>query len=606
MNRRFLSYLILSITSITFADSVMQTDWSGGPGVPGPVTNLGTTFNADTPAIDYGVQGQLMLTEGMIENTISTSIGGTNNICTGDFDLDGDVDIAGVGYAEDYVSWWENINGLGTCWIEHTVCWECSSGVDIASGDLDGDGDLDLIATSYGLDTVKWFENDALCNTIWIEHIIDASFYGAYSICAADIDGDEDQDVIGSCIGSDLVVWWDNADGSGMNWLKRTVDTTVDLPSAITVEDLDNDCDKDIACVASLDGQVCWWENENGIGTNWIKHIVDPNVNLPWDICCADVDSDGYTDIAVAALSDAISWWRNVDGIGTLWTQHIIDTGSDNVVSVFTADIDNDGDQDVVTATSISDRISWYENLNGIGTEWSEVLISDSLDNPSSVFCADLDGNSCQDIIASEYWLTKIKWWNLNLLEIDGSLESSIYDTQTEPDWEYIEWDSATPSGTSVSFQVRASDDYEIMGEWSDTLTMASSLAGVLNDGDRYVQYRTILETSDPDETPILLDVILTWDQMSVEEGTEPEAHVLMPFMPNPASYPAVRFGLVEPVDTGIAIFDLSGRVVIRIQSTELPAGYHSILIDDLSPGIYFCLMTAGEFTAIQRFVVIE
>lgn len=605
MNRRFLSFLIVCLTSISFADSAIQTDWSGGPGVQGPVTSLGTAFNADTPAIDYAIQGQLMLAEGIIENTVNSSLGGASSICTGDFDLDGDLDIAGVGYAEDYVSWWENINGLGTCWIEHTVCWECSSGVDIASGDLDGDGDLDLIATSYGLDTVIWFENDAL-RTTWTEHIIDAYFDGAYSVCTADIDGDEDQDVIGSCIGGDLVVWWDNTDGSGMNWLRRTIDTAVDLPSSITAEDLDNDGDKDIAGLASLDGQVCWWENENGIGTNWIEHIVDPNANLPWEIWCADIDSDGSTDIVVAALSDAISWWRNVDGTGTLWTQYVIDTGSDNVTSVCIADIDDDGDQDVVTATAISNKISWYENLDGAGTEWSEVLISDSMDNPGSVFCADLDGNSCQDIIASEYWFPEIKWWNLNLLEIDGSLESTIYDTQTEPDWEYIEWDSETPSGTSVCFQVRASDDFENMGDWSDTLTMASSLSGVLNDGDRYVQYRTILETSDPDETPILQEIILTWNQMCAEGGTEPEAHVLLPFTPNPALHPAVRFGLVEPVETEIAIFDLSGRIVTLILSSQLPAGYHSILIDDLSSGIYFCLMTAGEFTAIQRFVVIK
>jgi len=95
-------------------------------------------------------------------------------------------------------------------------------------------------------------------------------------------------------------------------------------------------------------------------------------------------------------------------------------------------------------------------------------------------------------------------------------------------------------------------------------------------------------DDGDQDETPILLDVILTWIQMSVEEDTEPEAHVLLPFTPNPALNPTVRLGLVEPVDTVIAIFDLSGRVVTRIQSSELPAGYHSILIDDLSPGVYF------------------
>jgi len=35
-------------------------------------------------------------------------------------------------------------------------------------------------------------------------------------------------------------------------------------------------------------------------------------------------------------------------------------------------------------------------------------------------------------------------------------------------------------------------------------------------------------------------------------------------------------------------------------------AGYHQVQLDELAPGIYFCKMIAGEFTATQRFVVIE
>jgi len=57
---------------------------------------------------------------------------------------------------------------------------------------------------------------------------------------------------------------------------------------------------------------------------NQKKPVIEPQQPHPLDIWCADVDSDGSTDIAVAALSDAISWWRNIgrkltvrSGLGT-------------------------------------------------------------------------------------------------------------------------------------------------------------------------------------------------------------------------------------------------------------------------------------------------
>jgi len=67
-----------------------------------------------------------------------------------------------------------------------------------------------------------------------------------------------------------------------------------------------------------------------------------------------------------------------------------------------------------------------------------------------------------------------------------------------------------------------------------------------------------------------------------------------------------IRFGLHEPALVDIVVFDLTGRLVSDVHGDEYSGGYHDVLIDDLSPGIYFCRMVAGEFMATQRFVVIE
>jgi hypothetical protein len=144
------------------------------------------------------------------------------------------------------------------------------------------------------------------------------------------------------------------------------------------------------------------------------------------------------------------------------------------------------------------------------------------------------------------------------------------------------------------------------MGAWSDTLSIPCLLEGILADGDQYVQYRVILETSDPVSTPTLFDVMLTWDPMGIEGGEDPAILALLPFSPNPSSLPAVRFSLPESASVAFSIFDLSGRLVSMINGEEYSPGYHDVLLDDLSSGVYFCRMISDDFTATQRFVVIE
>jgi len=45
------------------------------------------------------------------------------------------------------------------------------------------------------------------------EHTIADNFYGAYSMYATDVDGDEDVDVLGAAYLANDITWWEN-DGS--------------------------------------------------------------------------------------------------------------------------------------------------------------------------------------------------------------------------------------------------------------------------------------------------------------------------------------------------------------------------------------------------------
>jgi len=599
--KRILPLLILGLFINTSADSSVQTDWSGGSGVLGPVIDWDNEFYQSS-CIDWADYPGSLRLPGYLEHTIDGDFNGAISVYPEDIDGDGDMDVLGAAYLDDDIVWWENVDGTGTSWTEHTIDANFNGVRSIHSEDINGDGDMDVIGAAFIANNIAYWENTDGSGTSWFERTIDGNFAGAISVYSEDINGDGDMDVLGAAYDANSIAYWENADGSGTSWYERTVDG--DFAGAISVysEDIDGDGDMDVLGAAYLDDDIAWWENDNGSGTAWSKHIIYGNFDYASSVCSEDIDGDGDMDVLGAALTGRITWWENI-GSATVWWERNIVSDFNGARSVHSADMDGDGDMDVLAAASLDDDITWWENLDGSGTSWTEHVVDGNFNGAWSVHPEDLNGDGDMDVLGAAVNAHDIAWWDLTPT---GWLESSIYDIQQDPDWDYLEWNCQTPSGTSVSFQVRASDDHTAMGAWSDTLLIPSLLQGILADGDQYVQYRVILETSNPNITPVLFDLMLSWDPMGIEGGENPAVLALLPFSPNPSSSPAVRFGLPEPASVELSVFDLSGRLVRENHGEEYSAGYHDVLLEDLSPGIYFCRMVSGDFTATQRFVVID
>ncbi len=340
-----------------------------------------------------------------------------------------------------------------------------------------------------------------------------------------------------------------------------------------------------------------------------LEHTIDGYFYGAVSVYSEDIDGDGDMDVLGAAASaDDITWWENIDGSGTLWTEHTIDGDFDGARSVYSEDMDGDGDMDVLGAAWGANDITWWENIDGLGTLWVEHTVDGEFDGAECVYAEDIDGDGDMDVLGAAWGAASdITWWDLAASSPSGYLESSILDTQGDTDWDYLDWNSQIPAGTNISFQVRASDNHTAMGAWSDILTSPCPLEGILNDGDRYVQYRNILSTSNPDTTPLLNDVTITWDPLGVGDDPQATEYLLHGAKPNPACG-AIHIGFAVPVQSPVklSIFDLTGHLVTTPVQEEYSPGVHEAQIDELMPGIYFCRMVSGDFTATQSFVVIE
>ena len=197
-----------------------------------------------------------------------------------------------------------------------------------------------------------------------------------------------------------------------------------------------------------------------------------------------------------------------------------------------------------------------------------------------------------------------------------GYLISSVFDTE---DWStaygVMNWDD-TLQGQSLVMKVRTSVDSLMTGAvpWDSVPPVTkgqdiSSLSSV-NDGDRYVQYRVELGTSDLDITPVLHEISIFFVPTGVEEisGTwhSELQTALVGSSPNPyCQFTTIHYQVSYRVHTTLAIYDLSGRLVETLVDETQERGLYEVVWDaeDEPSGIYLCHLQAADFTATKKMI---
>jgi hypothetical protein len=263
----------------------------------------------------------------------------------------------------------------------------------VHAADVDGDGDLDVLSASAGDDEIAWYENDG--NENFTVHTITTAADYANSVYAADMDGDGDLDVLSASGNDDKIAWYEN-DGSE-NFIPHTIATTTD-PAKVSAADLDGDGDLDVLASSS---QVAWYEN-NG-SASFTQHVI--SANSVYNLFAADIDRDGDTDLASMGTGK-VAWYRN-DGLAN-FTEQAIGTSSPD--SGHATDLDGDGDMDILTGSGSG--VAWHEN-DGAQSFTRHVILS-SADLVYDVRAADIDGDGDQDVLVGKAGLASVVWLDNN------------------------------------------------------------------------------------------------------------------------------------------------------------------------------------------------
>jgi len=296
-----------------------------------------------------------------IYQTIDSNFIGACFVYAEDVDGDNDLDVLASAWYGNELAWWENDGGNPISWTKHSIEVGFFNAHEVTATDMDSDNDVDVLGAAALTDEIAWFENDGLNPIAWTKHTIDADFDGARSVKAVDIDGDGLKDVVGAALLADAVTWWRNNGDS--TWTEYPIDTTFGMAHMVYSFDIDADGDSDVVAAAYTSNAIAWWRNDGGIPIQWTKQIIDGSFLGALGVYVKDIDGDGYLDImGTADYIDDVAWWSNDGNLPVLWTKQIVDGNCDGAWPVFAEDVDYDGDMDILAVAHNADDIYWYES----------------------------------------------------------------------------------------------------------------------------------------------------------------------------------------------------------------------------------------------------
>lgn len=292
---------------------------------------------------------------------------------------------------------------------------------EIASGDIDGDGDIDLVMATYDYnngtpnqDYIKCYLNDGTGN-FPTEITVSSTIQWVDGLILADVNEDGAFDIVATSANQNKLVYYLSAtsmDGS-YGYTEVSVDSNIVGPGQVVAGDINGDDHIDLISVAYSTNSTQWYSGD-GLG-NFVAEsdIESGTTDGAYYVDVADFEGDGDLDVVVGyANSQTIEiFYNQYDGsdpdpastVSWIKDTQTVDSGNSFLLAVAFADANNDGTMDIVKLDNSSGDVEWFNKIKN-GTSTANTISDASIiSRPGAFLVTDIDEDGLNDVILTDF-----------------------------------------------------------------------------------------------------------------------------------------------------------------------------------------------------------
>jgi hypothetical protein len=298
-------------------------------------------------------------------------------------DADGDLDILVVTLTPDDIGPDENGQLV---WFENDGAASFSPSIldntlqrprSVSTADIDGDGALDIVVASAADSDIFYYRSDGAAEPGFVRRSVTGAVPGVSAAQGGDMDGDGDMDVVASIIEGntvggvtypgDRVIWLENqgdTNGNGKpNFAEYTIQSGATGAIDVDITDVNGDGALDIVTAIQGDNTIAWHENDGAADPAFTNRVITSSANDVRSVSVGDAEGDGDIDVFGAAFADdAIYAFANSGTSTPSFALETVTSTVDGAIGAAVAPIDTDDKLDVFAIAGQGDEVLWFKN----------------------------------------------------------------------------------------------------------------------------------------------------------------------------------------------------------------------------------------------------